>query len=47
MSRIGIPHVDALDDAQQALRDAVTNLRAEVSAVAQQFSDEINAIRRE
>ena len=27
MSRIGIPHVDALDDAQQALRDAVVGSR--------------------
>lgn len=31
----------------QALREAVTNLRAEVSDIAQQFSDEINALRRE
>ena len=40
-------HTNANTTPVQALRDAVTNLRAEVSDVAQQFSDEINAIRRE
>ena len=40
-------HTNANTTPVQALLDAVTNLRAEVSDVAQQFSDEINAIRRE
>ena len=40
-------HTNSNTTPVQALRDAVNNLRAEVSDVAQQFSDEINAIRRD
>ena len=40
-------HTNANTTPTQALRDAVTNLRAEVSDIAQQFADEVNAIRRE
>lgn len=40
-------HTNANTTPVQALRDAVTNLRAEVSDIAQQFADEINAIRRQ
>ena len=40
-------HTNANTMPVQALRDAVTNLRAEVGDLSQQFADEINALRRE
>ncbi|ABO96977.1 predicted protein [Ostreococcus lucimarinus CCE9901] len=40
-------HTNANTTPVQALRDAVTNLRAEVGDLSQQFADEINALRRE
>ena len=40
-------HTNANTTPVQALRDAVTNLRAEVGDLSQQFACEINALRRE
>jgi DNA-directed RNA polymerase II subunit RPB11 len=39
-------HTNSNTTPVQALKEAVTNLRAEVSDLSQQFADEINAIRQ-